>query len=203
MDVMQVIGLDLHDSSKMIVWNGNQVPIKPQDYFDDAQLHKSLANAMNDCSFDTINVFFPLETSSEGYKSKTIHCSLYKPVNVHDVAMQQKHLSGVQHSDLEHVLSRQKKLCSGQLECFPHFKVHSELNTDVIPSRTRPCPVPRHHKTVFKEECNQLCEIGVYHDVVPLHGYHHHVISLKRMVEYNGFLIFASSMSLSKSITSS
>jgi hypothetical protein len=31
MDVMQVIGLDLHNLSKMIVWNGNHF----YDYFDD------------------------------------------------------------------------------------------------------------------------------------------------------------------------
>jgi hypothetical protein len=33
MDVMQVIGIDLHNSSKTIVWNGNYVPFKS---FDDA-----------------------------------------------------------------------------------------------------------------------------------------------------------------------
>jgi Retroviral aspartyl protease len=36
MDVMQVIGLDLHNSSKTIVWNCIHVPFKSHDYFDDA-----------------------------------------------------------------------------------------------------------------------------------------------------------------------
>jgi hypothetical protein len=36
MDMMQVIGLDLMNSSKTIVWNGNYVPFKSYDYFDDA-----------------------------------------------------------------------------------------------------------------------------------------------------------------------
>jgi hypothetical protein len=36
MDVMQVVGLDLLNSSKTIVWNGNQVPFKSHDYFDEA-----------------------------------------------------------------------------------------------------------------------------------------------------------------------
>jgi hypothetical protein len=36
MDVMQVIGLGLHDSSKTIVWNSNHMPFKSYDYFDDA-----------------------------------------------------------------------------------------------------------------------------------------------------------------------
>jgi hypothetical protein len=36
MDMMQVIRLDLHNLSKMIVWNDHRVPFKPHDYFDDA-----------------------------------------------------------------------------------------------------------------------------------------------------------------------
>jgi hypothetical protein len=36
MGVMQAIGLDLHNSSKTIVWNDHRVPFKPHDYFDDA-----------------------------------------------------------------------------------------------------------------------------------------------------------------------
>jgi hypothetical protein len=47
MDVMQVIGLDLHNSSKTIVWNSIHVPFKSHDYFDDAQLHESLAGGMS------------------------------------------------------------------------------------------------------------------------------------------------------------
>jgi hypothetical protein len=60
MDVMHVIGLDLHNSSQTIVWNGNHVPFKSHDYFDDAQLHESLAEAMEECPFDSINDFFPM-----------------------------------------------------------------------------------------------------------------------------------------------
>jgi hypothetical protein len=50
MDVMQVIGLDLHNSSKTIAWNDKHVPFKSHDYFDDAPLHESLA-------FDAIDDF--------------------------------------------------------------------------------------------------------------------------------------------------
>jgi hypothetical protein len=81
-------------------------------------------------------------------------------VNAHNVAMQQGHLSDAQQSDLAHVLSRCEKLFSGQLGCYPHHKVHLELKADPTPSQSRPYPVPRHHETVFKEELNQLCEIG-------------------------------------------
>jgi hypothetical protein len=86
-DVMQVIGLDLHNLSKTIAWNDHRVPSKPHDYFDDAQLHDLLANAMHGSNFNSINEFFPgTETPSlGGCKSKTIQSSLYKPVNAHDV----------------------------------------------------------------------------------------------------------------------
>jgi hypothetical protein len=79
---------------------------------------------MQDNSFDSINDFFPVTETPllGGYKSKTIHGSLYKPVNAHDVAMQQRHLSDAQQSDLVCVLSRYKKLFSGQLGCYPHCK---------------------------------------------------------------------------------
>jgi hypothetical protein len=148
MDVMQVIRLDLHNLSKTIVWNDHRVPFKPHDYFDDARLHDLLANTMHDDSFDSINDFFPATETPllGGYKSKTIHSSLYEPVNAQEVAQQQRHLYA-QQSDPVRVLSRYKKLFSGQLGCYPHCKVHLELKADVTPSQSCPYPVPKHHKT--------------------------------------------------------
>jgi hypothetical protein len=141
--------------------------------FDDTRLHDLLASAMRDISFNSIDDFFPATETPllGGYKSRTIHSSLYEPVNAHDVAKQQRHLSDTQKSDLVHVVSRYKKLFSGQLGCYPHRKVHLKLKAFAIPSQSCPYPVPQHHETVFK--LNRLCEIGVYHDVMPLHGYHH------------------------------
>jgi hypothetical protein len=162
MDVMQVIGLDLINSSKTIVWNGNYVPFKSFDYFNDAWLHESIAEAMDKCPFDSINDFFPLEIPFQlGYKSPTIHSSLYEQVNIHDVALQQKHLSGAMQSELEQILLQYPKLFSRKLGCFLHRKVHLDLKPDATPSCCRPYPVPRHHEQVFKGELDWLCEIGV------------------------------------------
>jgi hypothetical protein len=145
MDVMQIIGLDLHNSSKTIVWNGN-----------------SIAEAMDECPLDSIEDFFPMEIPGQlGYKSPTIQRSLYEQVDIHDVALQQKHLSGAMQSKLEQILSQYPKLFSGELGCYPHRKVHLDLKPDAILCRCRPYPVPRHHEQVFKEELNRLCEIGV------------------------------------------
>jgi uncharacterized Zn-finger protein len=142
----------------MIVWNDHRVPFKPHDYFDDARLHL-LANAMHDDSFDSIDDFFPATETPllGGYKSKTMHSSSYEPVNAQKVAQQQRHLSDAQQSDLLCVLSRDKKLFSGQLGCYPHCKVHLELKGDATPRQSCPYCVPKHHETVYKEELNQLC----------------------------------------------
>jgi hypothetical protein len=198
MDVMQVIGLDLHNSSKTIVWNDHQVPFKPHDYFNDARLHDLLANAMQCGGFDSINDFFPAtETpSTGGYKSKTIQSLLYEPVDVHDIAKQQKHLNNNQQSDLVCVLLRYKKLFSGQLGCYPHRKVDLELKADATPSLTHPYPVPQHHETVFKEELNRLCEIGVLSRCGASTWLLPSFVIQKRMAESDGSLTFTSSMSI-------
>jgi hypothetical protein len=131
MDVMQVIGLDLLNSSKTIVWNGNYVPFKSYDYFDDARLHESIAEAIDECPFDSIDDFFPLEIPFQpGYKSPTIHSSSYEQVDIHDVSSLQKHLSDAMQSELEQILSQYPKLSSRKLGCYLHRKVHLDLKPD-------------------------------------------------------------------------
>jgi hypothetical protein len=82
-------------------------------------------------------------------------------VDIHDVALQQKHLSGAMQSELEQILSQYPKLFSGKLGCNTHRKVHLDLKPDAIPCCCCPYPVPHHHEQVFKEELDWLCEIGV------------------------------------------
>jgi hypothetical protein len=162
MDIMQIIGLDLHNSSKTIVWNGNHVPFKSHDYFDGARLHDTIADAMDECPLESIDDTFPVATTSQlGYKSRTIQKSLYEQVDIHDVAIQQKHLSAAQQAELEQILSRYPRLFSGELGCYPHRKVHLDLKANAIPCCCRPYPVPRHHEQVFREDLDRLCEIGV------------------------------------------
>jgi hypothetical protein len=96
------IGLDLHNLS---IWNSNHVPFKSHDYFDDAQLHESLAEAMEEYPFDSINDVFPMEIPFQpGYKLQTIHSSLYERVNIHNDASQQTHLPGNRQTKLEQIL---------------------------------------------------------------------------------------------------
>jgi hypothetical protein len=110
--------------------------------------------------------------------------------------MQQRHLSDAQQSDLAHVLSRYKKLFSGQLGCYPHRKVHLELKADATPSQSRPYAVPQHHEAVFKEELNWMCEIGVLSRCGTSTWLSPSFTIPKRMAESDGFLTFKSSMSI-------
>jgi hypothetical protein len=99
------------------------VPFKSYDYFDDARLHESIVSAMDECPFDSIDDFFPMEIPIQlGYKSPTIQSSLYEQVDIHDVAIQQKHLSGAMRSELENILSQYPKLFSGKLGCLSGWK---------------------------------------------------------------------------------
>jgi hypothetical protein len=89
------------------------------------------------------------------YTSPTIHSSLYKQVDVHDVAAQQKHLPGSKQSRLEQVLLQYPTLFTRKLGCYPHCKVHLELKKNTTPCCCHPYPVPRHHEQIFKEELEQ------------------------------------------------
>ena len=33
MDLMQLLGIDIHTSTKTVIWDGLRVPFKPRDYF--------------------------------------------------------------------------------------------------------------------------------------------------------------------------
>jgi hypothetical protein len=150
MDVMQILGIDIHNSSKTIVWDKLRVPFKPQDYFKGAFPHLLIDAMMGS----------PDPADTNGYKSKTIKSSHYEQSDPQVVAQQQKHLTTSQR-DLALLLSKYPKLFSGKLGRYPHRKVHLELREDAKPARCRPYPVPKHHEKVFKEELDHLCTIGV------------------------------------------
>ena len=154
MDFMQAIGLDVLCSTKTITWNGNTIPFRPSDYFDNQTFLASLQHSMLSSDEER-------EAEELGYKSKTILPSKYDEVNSQDVAYQQEHLSRSQQEDLAKLFSKYEKLFSGKLGAYPHRKVHLELKKDARPSTCRPYPVPQHHRQVFKDELKRLCDEGV------------------------------------------
>ena len=161
MDVMQKLGIDIHNTTKTVVWDMHRIPFKPHDYFSNGLFAQNIQHALDAASaaadFDKADD--PLDNL--GYKSKVILSSLYEKHDPKAVADQQKHLSPSQRQDLAEILSKFPKLFSGKLGCYPHKKVHLELKADAKPYRCRPYPVPKQHVKVFKEELERLVEIGV------------------------------------------
>jgi hypothetical protein len=87
MDLMQTLGVDIHNSPKMVVWDQLRVPFKPHNYFSSNLFQTTLQDQM-------VSSFNEHETEEElGYKSKNIKGSLYKQHDPHHVAEQQMHLS--------------------------------------------------------------------------------------------------------------
>jgi hypothetical protein len=98
-----------------------------------------------------------------GCQSKNIKGSLYEQNDPHHVAKQQTYLSTSQRQELEKLLVRFPTRFSGKLGCFPHKKVHLELQPNVKLFCCQLYPVPKHHEQVFKDELQRLSDIGVLH----------------------------------------
>jgi hypothetical protein len=101
MDLMQTLGIDIHNSSKTVVWD--QL-LKPHDYFSSNLFQTALQDQM-------VGSFDEQDSDEElGYRSKTIKSLLYKQHNPHHVAEQQTHLSTSQRQELAQLLARFQKL---------------------------------------------------------------------------------------------
>jgi hypothetical protein len=104
MDLMQTLGIDIHNLSKTFVWGQLQVPFKPHDYFSSNLFQTALQDQM-------VSSFDEQDANDElGYKSKTIKSSLYQQHDPHHVANQQIHLSTSQRQELAQLLMQFPKL---------------------------------------------------------------------------------------------
>jgi hypothetical protein len=86
MDLMQKLGIDIHNSSKTVVWDQLQVPFKPHNYFSSNLSQTALQDHM-------VGSFNEHDADEElGYKSKNIKVSLFEQHDPHHVAKPQMHL---------------------------------------------------------------------------------------------------------------
>lgn len=156
LDDMIALGIDVKTTTLTVEWGGLRVPFQPVSYFQHDVLGSAVeAAARNLTNSDDVDSYTTQLGTREILESK------YDEVDTDAVAAQQTHLTPLQRRLLAKELKQFTKLFSGKLGCYPHTKVHLELTPDAKPFSTRPYPVPRAHRDVFKEELDRLVELGV------------------------------------------
>ena len=106
------------------------------------------------------DIFFQENNATtDGYKSKQIHKTLYDKVNITEVFNKCTYLS--QQQQLHQLLSSHPTLFDGKLKLFVGPKIHLELVDNPVPSRRKPYPVPKSQLHLFKQELERLINIGV------------------------------------------
>ena len=114
-------------------------------------------------STKTDDIFFQENNATtEGYKSKQIHESLYNKVSINKVVKKYMYLSKQQQQQLQQLLSSHPALFDGKLKLFVGPQVHLELVDNPVPSRRKPYPIPKSQLNVFKQELECLINIGIF-----------------------------------------
>jgi hypothetical protein len=155
-DVLCGAGIDVKASTHTIHWGDVSCSWQTKDILTDANLDQHARVVLDSVYTESERDSFAMQMST-----REILSSKYDKVETNDVAQQQHHLSQRQRDDLAGVLQNFSTLFSGKLGCYPHQKVHLELDNQTTPFSCRPYPVPDAHKRVFKQELDRLVELGV------------------------------------------
>ncbi|KAG7361664.1 reverse transcriptase RNA-dependent DNA polymerase [Nitzschia inconspicua] len=155
-DVLTAARIVPNPATKLIHWDELTCPWQPNDYFMKSNWTSHVHTAM-----EMLAAEIEFDSFSSQMGSKEILSSKYDQVDTTEAAQQQTHLPQRQRNDLADVLKHFTLLFSGKLGCYPHYKVHLELDENAKPFRCREYPVPYAHRKVFKEELERLVDIGV------------------------------------------
>ena len=178
-DLLNELGIVLNFNEKTISWEKAQITMRT---YPSIKTTKTIAETwfldaaeetivrMNDDgiytpsnkSTRTDDIFFQENNATtEGYKSKQIHESLYDKVNITEVVNKCTYLSKQQQQELHQLLSSHPTLFDRKLKLFVGPKVHLQLVDNPVPSRHKPYSVPKSQLHVFKQELERLISIGV------------------------------------------
>jgi hypothetical protein len=160
-DVMVAARLTLCCDTQTIRWGDLFVPWKNKEFLQTEGFLQHLSDEVSSLDFEVSESFTTQLSTREILSSK------YQETDTREVAQAQVHLTQRQREELATLLQNFTTLFSGKLGCYPHQKVHLELNDKATPSHFRPYPVPHAHLKVFKEELDRLEELGVLSRIGP------------------------------------
>ena len=101
------------------------------------------------------------DVDPDGYKSKTIHASLYERSYSQEIVNKCTYLTQSQQQQLFQLISNFPKLFDGELKTFNGLPIHLELIDKPTPVCSRAYLIPRSQLQVFKQELDRLVRIGV------------------------------------------
>ena len=172
-NLMNDLGIVLDFNNKSMVWDGSTVTMHGYDQNQEpTTLATNLLLDILDSHLEANDSFLLLDKPSDvnyqekdvgpsGYKTKTIHTSLYDPSNLQDIMDKCVYLLPSQHEQLYSLLNQFKNLFDGRLKTFKGPPIHLELIKNPVPVRRRPCTIPTSHLAFFKDELSRLLSIGV------------------------------------------
>ena len=132
--------MQLDFGTKSVKWMEHVVPMKDKEFLQ--QPHLYLMDLWDDDAFDD---------GIESHATEILDAK-YEKVDTSVVAEQQTHLTPVQRKELADLLKKYARLFSGELGCYPHKKIHLEVDPNAVPIHSHSYSVSRAHKSVFKTE---------------------------------------------------
>jgi hypothetical protein len=132
--------------SNTLSWFDIERPMKPRDqiWLQPKDLRDSLFNEYMD--IDDIN-----DDNNDDFFASEIKPADYKKVDVAEVAQSCSYLLQEQRNDLQVLLEKFPDLFDGTLGCYPHRKLHLNVEANAVPVHARPYPVPRYTWRFSKE----------------------------------------------------
>ena len=167
-NLMNDLGNVLDFNNKSMVWDGSTVTMRGYDQNQEpTTLATNLLLDILDSHLEANDSFLLLDKPSDvnyqekdvdpsGYKTKTIHTSLYEPSNLQDIMDKCVYLLPSQREQLYSLLNQFKNLFDGRLKTFKGPPIHLELIKNPVPVRRRPYTIPTSHLAFFKDELSRL-----------------------------------------------
>jgi hypothetical protein len=154
---MRQLQIVIDFQNDVIVWDNDKIPmLSPQEMAEMGRRPPQIRDALFNRYLLSLT-----DLNDDAQAVSEIQAAHYEKVSIPNVIDKCKHLNDDQRTDLTELLSNYTKLLSGKLGHYLHETVHIKIDKDAKPVHKRHYPVPRIHEQTFKDELDQLVEIGV------------------------------------------